>query len=296
MTVELTLPWAHHPSTFSMLRLGSIDPTVRSGPSGIVVALTDCVVTLRWECFGGSTNYRATFDGTVDQPEATLRLLVGADFRSLPSADVHPRVAESTRRHRTLRIAGNGLTFVEAVKAVLGQRITGREAALQWSRLVRAASEPLNSYAELGLYRVPRPDAVLRLSTSTFHQLGIEERRARTIRQLADLALRGHLDHVTSSDALVAVTRDVVGFGPWSVAVASGNAFGDPDALPVGDFHLKNTISWVLAGRARGTDEEMVELLAPYRGWRWWVTRSLSLDSRAPRFDHRRRNIDIRTM
>ena len=171
-----------------------------------------------------------------------------------------------------------------------------REAALQWSRLVRATSELLNSYAELGLYRVPRPDAVLRLSTSTFHQLGIEERRARTIRQLADLALRGHLDHVTSSDALVAVTRDVLGFGPWSVAVASGNAFGDPDALPVGDFHLKNTISWVLAGRARGTDEEMVELLAPYRGWRWWVTRSLSLDSRAPRFDHRRRNVDIRTM
>ena len=48
-----------------MLRLGSVDPTVRSGPSGIVVALTDCVVTLRWECFGGSTTYRATFDGTL---------------------------------------------------------------------------------------------------------------------------------------------------------------------------------------------------------------------------------------
>ena len=279
-----------------MLSLGSTDPTVRHGPAWIVAALTDCVVTLRWDSIGGATTYRATFDGAVARPDSLVRLLVGSEPPPPQRAEHQTRATACFRRHRNLRIAGNGLVFIEAVKAVLGQRITGRDAALQWNRLVRASSEPLVHYSDLGLYRLPHPDDLRRISTSGFHQLGIEERRARTIRHLADLASRGHLEDVASTPTLAARTRDVYGFGEWSVAVAGGNALGDPDALPIGDFHLKNTVSWALTGRPRGTDEEMIDLLAPYHGWRWWVTRCLSLDYRAPRFDHRRRNIDIRTM
>ena len=65
---------------------------------------------------------------------------------------------------------------------------------------------------------------------------------------------------------------------------------GDPDAVAVGDFHLKNVVSYALAGEPRGTDERMLELLAPYAGQRGRVVQLLLRDGhRAPSFGPRRR-------
>ena len=52
-------------------------------------------------------------------------------------------------------------------------------------------------------------------------------------------------------------------------------ALGDPDAVSVGDAHLSNVVAFALAGRPRGTDEEMLELLAPWAGHRARVVRLL---------------------
>ena len=65
---------------------------------------------------------------------------------------------------------------------------------------------------------------------------------------------------------------------------------GDPDAVAVGDFHLKHMVTHALTGRSRGTDEEMMALLEPYRGQRGRVVRLLLLDGhRAPSFGPRQR-------
>ena len=61
---------------------------------------------------------------------------------------------------------------------------------------------------------------------------------------------------------------------------ASG--IGDANAVAVGDFHLKNLVSYNLAGEPRGTDDRMLELLAPYAGQRGRVVRLLQLDGQAP--------------
>ncbi len=34
-----------------------------------------------------------------------------------------------------------------------------------------------------------------------------------------------------------------------------------PDAVTVGDYHLKNVVAWHLEGRPRGTDEEVMALI-----------------------------------
>jgi 3-methyladenine DNA glycosylase/8-oxoguanine DNA glycosylase len=68
------------------------------------------------------------------------------------------------------------------------------------------------------------------------------------------------------------------------------SALGEPDAVAVGDYHLKNIVATALAGRPRGTDEQMVDLLEPYRPHRGRVMRLLVLDGhRAPRFGPRQR-------
>jgi 3-methyladenine DNA glycosylase/8-oxoguanine DNA glycosylase len=82
--------------------------------------------------------------------------------------------------------------------------------------------------------------------------------------------------------------------GPWTAAVTVAVSHGDPDAVPVGDWHAKHVVAWALAGRPRGTDEEMLELLAPYAGQRRRVLDLLGRDGwAAPRFGPGRRLIDV---
>ena len=68
----------------------------------------------------------------------------------------------------------------------------------------------------------------------------------------------------------------------------------DPDALEVGDFHVKNTVAYALSGRHRGSDEEMCRLLEPYAGQRRRVVTWLTLAGwRAPAHGPRRRNVPV---
>lgn len=66
--------------------------------------------------------------------------------------------------------------------------------------------------------------------------------------------------------------RAVRGIGPWSAALVIAEVLGDADAVPVGDYHLPDTVAWALAGEDRGTDRRMLELLEPYRPHRRRVT------------------------
>jgi 3-methyladenine DNA glycosylase/8-oxoguanine DNA glycosylase len=94
-------------------------------------------------------------------------------------------------------------------------------------------------------------------------------------------ALMGRLagaDHDTTTRLLAAVG----GIGPWTIAEVRRVAFGDPDAISVGDYHIPHLVSWVLAGEPRGSDARMLELLEPYRGQRGRVQRLLELSARFP--------------
>jgi 3-methyladenine DNA glycosylase/8-oxoguanine DNA glycosylase len=71
---------------------------------------------------------------------------------------------------------------------------------------------------------------------------------------------------------------DIPGVGPWTIGSVLGPTMGDPDAFAVGDFWLKHIVCRALAGEARGTDERMVELLAPYDGQRGRVVALLRAD------------------
>ena len=89
----------------------------------------------------------------------------------------------------------------------------------------------------------------------------------------------------------------IPGIGAWTAAEVTFRALGDPDAVSVGDFHLKNLVAFALAGEPRATDEQMLELLEPWRGHRARVVRLLELSGvAAPRFGPRFSPIDRRAM
>ena len=75
------------------------------------------------------------------------------------------------------------------------------------------------------------------------------------------------------------------GVGAWTAAKVALVALGDPDAVPVGDYHLPHAVGYALDGTVRSTDERMLELLDPYRGHRARVIRLLTISGiGAPRF------------
>ena len=72
------------------------------------------------------------------------------------------------------------------------------------------------------------------------------------------------------------------GLGVWSANEVAAVALGDADAVSVGDYHIKNWVSWALAGEPRGTDERMVELLEPYRPHRGRAVRLIMASGVSP--------------
>jgi 3-methyladenine DNA glycosylase/8-oxoguanine DNA glycosylase len=126
------------------------------------------------------------------------------------------------------------------------------------------------------------------------HPFGIEKRRADLIRSVA--ARAAWIDACASmplADA-EARLRSISGIGPWTVAEVSRLAFGDADAVSVGDFHVPHLVSWALAGEPRGADERMLQLLEPYRPFRGLVQLLLERSgARAPAFGPR---MDVRAI
>ncbi|MEY4401078.1 MAG: hypothetical protein RL072_943 [Actinomycetota bacterium] len=204
----------------------------------------------------------------------------------------HRTVSQALRTSGLLHLPATESPYHEILPAILGQRITAAQAHAQWRRLCdtygEAAPGPLN------LRLPPTPERLKMIPSWEFHQLGIEEQRARTLHTAARYA--DYVDRTrdfSGPQAREALLK-LPGIGVWTAAATVGISHGDPDALPVGDFHVKNTVAWALAGRARGTDEEMIELLHPYDGQRWRVVRMLeSSGFSAPRYGPKRRLFDV---
>ncbi|MGH2393265.1 MAG: DNA-3-methyladenine glycosylase 2 family protein, partial [Candidatus Limnocylindria bacterium] len=98
-----------------------------------------------------------------------------------------------------------------------------------------------------------------------YHPFGLERRRADIIRRAGRLGARLEDCAPAQANRLLA---SVPGIGPWTIAEVRRVAFGDPDAVSVGDYHLPSLVAWALAGEPRADDARMLELLEPYRGQR----------------------------
>jgi 3-methyladenine DNA glycosylase/8-oxoguanine DNA glycosylase len=140
------------------------------------------------------------------------------------------------------------------------------------------------------------PPAAARLAALPyfeFHPLGLERRRADLLRRIGQLRPGAEALMALPADAARARLESIPGIGPWTAAEATRAAFGDPDAVSVGDAHLPDLVAWALAGQPRADDARMLELLEPYRGQRARVVRLLEvagvkIPRYGPRFSPRR--------
>ncbi|MGK2949775.1 MAG: DNA-3-methyladenine glycosylase family protein, partial [Acidimicrobiales bacterium] len=164
--------------------------------------------------------------------------------------------------------------------------VTSFEAQRSFRLLVERWGEPAPGPG--GLTLLPSADQLAELGYYDLHVIGVEKRRADSLKRVSAHASR--LDRDLRSGDLRARLEALPGVGRWTSAEAARVAAGDADAVSVGDFHLKHTVTFALAGRERGTDDEMLELLEPFSGHRGRVCLLLELAGiHAPRRGPRRR-------
>jgi 3-methyladenine DNA glycosylase/8-oxoguanine DNA glycosylase len=201
--------------------------------------------------------------------------------------DDHPIVAAAARDARHRRIGASGTLYHELLPTIIEQRITAGEALRQWRCLCEQLGEDAPGPFD-GLRLPPRAEILAGRPSWWFHPLGIERKRAEPLRLVATHADKfwgwAELPPTEAAGKL----RLLRGVGAWTTGSVLGPALGDADAVPVGDFHIKNTIGWALAGEARATDERMLELLSPYAGQRGRVVSMLGRHQ-APKFGPRKR-------
>jgi len=125
-----------------------------------------------------------------------------------------------------------------------------------------------------GGWVLPSAERTAELGYADFHPFGVERKRA-------EILLRAAREMSRLTDLEKRTPRQVQ--GPWTSAMVTASALGDADAVPVGDYHLPNTVAWHLAGEERADDARMLELLEPYAGHRWRVIRLAKSAGTAPK-------------
>lgn len=306
--------------TLGPLRRGAGDPTCRVTADGFWRAtrtpLGPATVLLRRA--GADITVTAWGPG-AEWAADTAPALVGAldDARAAgfdPSR--HPLVAELWRRFEGVRFCRSGALTEALVPTILEQKVVGMDARQSYRRLVRAFGTPAPGPAGTvgggvggaggvgvggavggaggvggagepgapGLLLPPAPKRLAGVPSWAFHSFNVERKRADTVRIACRVAHRLEEAVGLGLDVARRRLRALPGIGVWSTAEATRLALGDPDAVSVGDYHLKHLVSYSLAGEPVGTDERMLELLAPWEeaGQRARVVRLLELGGAMP--------------
>ena len=275
--------------TLGPLQRGPADPTIRFGNDEVwrAARTPEGPASLRLRLQAARLVADAWGDGAGWMIGHTPALL-GFDDQPTAFLPAHPLLADLHRHHPGLRLGRTGLVFEALLPTVLEQKVPSVEAYASYARLVRALGEP--APGDAGLLLPPAPRRLLATPYWAVHRFGIERRRFAVIQAAAARARRLE----TTADMDPADARRLLtmlpGIGPWTAAEVSVVAYGDRDAVSLGDYHLPHQVAWALAGEARGSETRMLELLEPYRGHRARVIRLLTLGGiQAPRFGPRMR-------
>ena len=289
--------------TLSVHRMGSADPTTRLSDRAFLRATITPdgpgTVLIRWshDPADPADPVESGIDAEAWGPGADWLLarvdqLIGATDRIGVFEHAHPAVERSLRLTRGGRIGASHTLYHHLLPTIIAQRITGGEAIRQWARLCDELGEPAPGPPELvtTMRLPPSPATLYRRPAWWFHPLGIETKRARPLTEVARHAEKLWRWTEAGTDVAARKLQLLPGVGPWTIGSTLGPVLGDPDAVPVGDYHHPNTVAWALAGEPRADDDRMLELLEPYRGQRGRVLWALTTAAgSAPKFGPRQR-------
>jgi 3-methyladenine DNA glycosylase/8-oxoguanine DNA glycosylase len=270
-------------ATLFPLRRGPGDPTFQVTADGAIWRTSRQAsgpVTARLARVGSDTVTAQMWGPGAAEFADGLPAYLGADDDASDFVPTHPVVAASWRKARHLRLGRTGLVLESLIPAVIEQRVQGADAFRAFRILVTKYGTPAPGPAPDRMRVFPEADVWRHIPSWEFHRANVDPGRARTVvgcAQRADAVQR--LVQRAPQDARAALTS-LPGVGVWTAAETAQRAFGDADALSVGDYHVCKMIGWTLLGYPVD-DERMVELLEPMRPHRHRVVRLLYVSGHA---------------
>lgn len=293
---EIAPPMPFHLGrTAWLFGMGRFDPTINLADDSIQVAMqtpeggvtiaathfrnraSDSSI-LRVECYGDGNKWIAErvpslfgFEDQLDQFQPTGKLgqlakqLSGARLPKLP------------------------VVFHRLVQIVLQQLVSWSDALHGWKTIVQRYGEDAPGPFPLRL--PPTADRLSKLAYFDLVECGVLPRQARIILHLAKEANRIERLASKGPDDVSKVLLAIPGIGSWTVEHLLGTSLGVADAVLIGDYGLPHTVAWFFNEQARSNDDEMLQLLEPYRGDRFRVINLLWQSGiNAPRRGPKRRS------
>ncbi len=281
--VSLTIP-IDLALTLGPIAHGRGDPTIRFALDGIWRATRTPAgpATIHLRAVEGGVAVAAWGPGAAAAVDGAADL-VGANDDPTALTPQHRLITELVHRFPGLRLPRTNRPFEALLPAICEQKVAGVDGRAAFHGIIASHGEPAPGPG--GLRLAPAPATLAALPYFAFHRFGLERRRADLIRHAAQLA--PGIERASPAEAYARLGA-VPGIGPWTLAEVGRIAFGDPDAISAGDYHLPNLVAWALAREPRADDARMLELLEPYRGQRGRVQRLLEASGiHAPRYGPR---------
>jgi 3-methyladenine DNA glycosylase/8-oxoguanine DNA glycosylase len=263
--------------TLAPLRRGPRDPSFQVAADGTTwrtSLLATGPVAARITRAAPNAAHCVAWGGGAEEFIENLPAMLGADDDASDFVPRDPTVAAAHRRVPHLRLGRTGQVLEALIPAVIEQRVPGADAFRSWRVLLTKYGTPPPGPAPTGM-RVPPSAQVWRhIPSWEFHRANVDPRRAQTVvgcaRRAASLECLASWPAARAREALTSLP----GVGEWTAAETAQRAFGDADAVSVGDYHIPKMIGWTLLGRPVD-DDVMLELLEPMRPHRHRVVRLL---------------------
>ncbi|OBG66833.1 3-methyladenine DNA glycosylase [Mycobacterium sp. E1715] len=263
--------------TLAPLRRGAGDPCFQASGDGAIwrtSLLPTGPVTARISRAAANAAHCVAWGSGAPEFVEGLPALLGLEDDASDFVPHHPTVAAAQRRVPHLRLGRTGLVLEALIPAIIEQRVPGADAFRSWRLLVSKYGSPAPGPAPARMRVPPSAESWRYIPSWEFHRANVDPGRARTVVTCAQRA--SSLERLASRPAAQAraALMSLPGVGEWTAAETAQRAFGDADALSVGDYHIPKMIGWTLIGRPVD-DAGMVELLEPMRPHRHRVVRLL---------------------
>lgn len=180
----------------------------------------------------------------------------------------HPVLVDARRHHPHLRLGRTGRVLEAVVPAIIEQKVTGQEAFAGFRALVRRHGTPAPG-AGADHRLMVQPDAATLRAIPSWEWLGLHIDPARSRAVVTAARHAEALERMVDlpGEEVGRRLRSLPGIGVWTSAEVRQRAFGDPDAVSFGDYHVAKDVGWALTGTAFD-DAGLAAYLAAWPGHR----------------------------
>lgn len=255
--------------TLRQHRRGGGDPTFRVDDDGTVwrgVRTPEGPATLTVRARPTESDVLARAWGSgADWVLESVPAMLGADDDWSGFEPRHRVLEEVWRRHPHVRLGQTGLVMEALVPAIIEQKVTGKEAFGGFRALVyRFGERAPGPGRERRVWLQPTPERLRTIPSWEWLRLHIGPARSRTVVTVAKVAESLERTATVSSDEADRRLRSLPGVGVWTSAEVRQRAFGDPDAVSFGDYHVAKDVGWALTGTPFD-DAGLEAFLEPWR-------------------------------